>query len=351
MTINYSHIADATFPAASATAQTVLQNAVGIMLAYGATVPVDGTTGYTTGCIFSHQQGATDKKLYVNDGNEVSSNFNLMLTSDNLGQAGSASGTAAGRGPSPLIWDTCPVLDFILDPTQGWVFFDDFIAYGPVLAANQSATALGNWIGFTGATAGSTIAMATDAREGECIISADTANEDSNMSVLNGSHTSGHVTFEAGKKTWMECRVKVDDVTNAHLNAFIGFGEEGLNTSLAIISNTDAVTDKDLIGFVVLTGDGDAWQTQYNTDGGGGVTVLSATAAVITINTYSKLGIYCDGTTIFFYHNGVLLADSIALSAANIPDGEELAFYLSLQAIGADDVELSIDWIRIAQQF
>ena len=35
-------------------------------------------------------------------------------------------GSASGYGPSPKIWSSCPVLPIMLDPTKGFVYFDDF---------------------------------------------------------------------------------------------------------------------------------------------------------------------------------------------------------------------------------
>jgi hypothetical protein len=78
---------------------------------------------------------------------------------------------------------------------------------------------------------------------------------------------------------------------------------------------------------------------------------VSATAGVITINTFHKLGIYCDGQTITFYIDGVALADTVNLSDANFPVDEEMGFYFGIVAASADTIVSSIDWLRIAQEY
>lgn len=43
---------------------------------YGTTVPVDGTSGYATGCLFIKTNGGAGTTLYVNEGSDTSSDFN-----------------------------------------------------------------------------------------------------------------------------------------------------------------------------------------------------------------------------------------------------------------------------------
>ena len=51
---------------------------VGILLAYGATVPADAATGYATGCLFLHTDGGDGTSLYVNEDSSTSANFNAV---------------------------------------------------------------------------------------------------------------------------------------------------------------------------------------------------------------------------------------------------------------------------------
>lgn len=60
-----------------ATVRGVLQEVagVGILEAYGDTVPTDATSGYATGCVFHHTDGGAGTALYVNEGTLASCDF------------------------------------------------------------------------------------------------------------------------------------------------------------------------------------------------------------------------------------------------------------------------------------
>jgi hypothetical protein len=53
---------------------------IGVLQAWGETVPTDGAEGYASACIFQ-KQGGTDRDtvLYVNVGTKASCNFDAML--------------------------------------------------------------------------------------------------------------------------------------------------------------------------------------------------------------------------------------------------------------------------------
>ncbi len=346
---NYTQMQNALYPAPSAIPQPTLKNAIGIIDAYGTTVPVDGTAGYITGATFKKSNGGANTSLYVNEGSVTSSDFNAAIADVPV-----AYGSAAGRGPSQAVWENCPVLDFMLDNTQGWVFYDDFIITAPVLAAAQAVTVQNNWASCTDGTAGSTLTPQLDAREGEVLLECTTIDEDIIMSALNARHTTGQVTFEAGKKTWFEARVKVLNVTDAKSAVFCGFAEEGLVVNGTLLDTDQAIVDKDFVCFAQLPADGDAWMTRHNlASGAAGVNgvAVSATAGVIVTDIYSKLGMYFDGTTLRFYIDGVELADKALLSDTDFPVGQEMAFYLALGNVDGADTKCSIDWVKVAQEF
>ncbi len=50
----------------------------GTLLAYGATVPSDGTAGFAKGCLFIHIDGSAGTMLYCNEGTETSSDFDAV---------------------------------------------------------------------------------------------------------------------------------------------------------------------------------------------------------------------------------------------------------------------------------
>lgn len=50
----------------------------GLLSASGATVPVDGTAGYQTGCTFNHTDGGAATAFYINEGSVTSCDFNAV---------------------------------------------------------------------------------------------------------------------------------------------------------------------------------------------------------------------------------------------------------------------------------
>ena len=315
----------------------------GYMQAWGATVPTAGSSGYATGCTFHHNDGDTGTALYVNEGSATSCDFQPVKPA--------VAGTAAGRGPSPLIWDTCPVLGYAANPTDGMVYFNDFQG-NYALANNQTATLLDAGVmGFTGATAGSTIDQETDEPNGSLTLNSTTDNESCGISVLGGKNAAAMFVFTAGKKSWFEARVKFVNITDAKIGGFIGFAEEALLSEGGLIADDGTLTDKDLFGFFRVEADGDKLDTVHNTASGGGVTTLQSDAVTLEADTYKKIGFYCDGTTITLYADGVALGTTVALAATNFPDGEEMAFYMVLNEGSGDDASMTIDWVRIAREF
>lgn len=261
-------------------------------------------------------------------------------------------GTASNRGPSPLIWDDCNVLDFMINPTNGFVYFNDFVEGGYTLATGQSVTHLNRGVtGYTDTTA-NTIATASDEPTGVLQMLTSTDNEGATISVLGGVNDGGQIVFNTAstEQVWMEARIKKLNITDSKFNIFCGFAEEGLNSTLALISNTGALEVVDHVGFHNLEGDGELMSTVHATSGGALVTV-GADVVTLVANTYIKLGMHFDGTTLTFYVNGVALADTITKTDANFPDGEELAFYLAVVNASGDNAETAIDWVRIAREF
>jgi len=347
---NYGQIQNTLYPAAGVVPVPTIRCSDGIIEAYGTAVPVDGTSGYITGAIFKHTDGSANTSAYVNEGSNTSCDFNAVIADVPI-----AYGTAAGRGPSPLIWDDCPVLDYTLNPQLGSHFFDD-LQGGIVVAANKSvsaAAALGTTGEFAAFTlTGATITtLATDTKGVVTLTVTTDEDADCRIAYPKNIETAGMFKFAAGKKLWMEARVKVDNVTDAKQNLFCGFAEEALMATGELIAVAGGATaDKDYVAFRQDEADGDAWQTHHNV-ATGGHTVLSATAGVITINTWHKLGMYCDGITVYFFIDGVQLADTVAVNGTNFPAGEEMGFYFGIVAASADTIVSSIDWVRIAQEY
>jgi hypothetical protein len=340
-------------PTGYATPEVIHASGDGVTLAYGTTVP-SAAAGYAKGCIFIHTDGAAGTMVYVNEGTTTSSSFVAVVTPGNIDSlfdaAFPAGGAAAGRGPSTGIWSTCPAIDYMLDPTKGMVYFNDFQG-DYVLAANQAVTHLDHGVsGDTGATAGSTISVLATDPNGALVISGTTDNETSAISALGGKNTAGHFVLTSGKKSWFEARIKTANITDAKYGFFCGFAEEALLAEDSLLADDGTVNDKDYIGFLRVEGDGDKLDTVHRKAAGAAV-VVKADAITVAADTYIKVGFYCDGTTVTFYANGVALADTCALATATVPTGEEMAFYLILNNAAAEAATVTIDWVRIAREF
>ena len=348
---NYSQIQNTVFPASASLPQPVIRSADGKLWAYGTVVPVDGSAGYAKGCIFNNTNGTGENVLYYNAGTEVNSNFNV------LDGVGNAFGTASGRGPSPAIWADCPVLNYELNPEIGMHYFDDFLD-GVTVAANQSAAGsaalgtTGNFVAFTGATGASVISTLVTNYQGEVKLASTTINESMTLAYPKGAHTQGIFELKPGKRFWFEARVSFVNTDNSKFGAFIGFAEQALVADDTIHANTTpwALEDKYYVGFERLNADGDMLDTMFNNSDAGHITV-GTDAVTIVAGAMKKIGMYCDGTNVYFYADGVRLADSTTLATTSFPVSQEMAFYFSMVMGHGDDASINIDWVKFAQEY
>lgn len=269
-------------------------------------------------------------------------------------------GTAqTGRMPSSNIWADCPWEQIVLLREEGLAYWNDFMGVY-TLAANQTATLLtediyGGVYGQTAGTAGTIATDLTDGGKGIAKLYLTTDNDTSSLMVLGGANVQSKCVLNTTHKTWFECRLKKTNITSDRVNVWVGFAEEALLSGTGILSALGANADKDMIAFhnpeTALFG---AWtNVVYNTAGGGGVTTHvtgSDDYPAWEADTYEKLGISCDGTTIKFWFNGVQYGDDLLLSATNVPNGEEMAIYIVTLADHADDMTVWVDWIRYAHQ-
>ena len=352
MSINYSVLQNTVFPASTSVPQTLRKNVDGILEAYGTQIPIDGAAGYLPGCIFIKTSGSGDNTVYVNEGSSTGADFNSMKNVPD------AYGTAGGRGPSPAIWENCPVLDYMLNPQLGVHYFTDFLD-GIVVASTQNTAAAaalgttGDWAAFT--SANPTITTLATNYQGVVRLSTTDDNKDAAIAYPKSAQTAGIFKFIAGKKLWMEMRIAQVDVDDSFSQAWFGFCEQGLlATGTLLLIDEAGMADKDYVGFVRIYADGNALDTTYNTDTGGTSPVVlgSGDNVTVTAGTFVKLGIYCDGTTVFFYADGVRLADSVLLTATDFPDGEEMALYIGVMGgVSAENGIVDVDWVRIAQEW
>lgn len=323
---------------------------IGVLRAIGPTVPTDGNEGYSPGCIFQKTDGSATTCIYINRGSLTSCDFRTVVD-------GRSPFTAAGRGLSPLIWDNCPQLDYIINPQMGSYFFDDFhdgidIATNLAVAVVSALGTTGKWTGFTGVTANTVATLATNIH-GEISMSTDTDNQGVKLIYPKGGAIAGKFKFTAGKKFWMEARVKVSSIADTISQIFVGFAEEGLVTEgTLLLINEAGLADKDYVGFVREYADGNQFNIAWNTESGGASPVSDGNAVTLAATTWKKIGLYCDGTTLYFFADGVLLAYSVLIAATDFPIDEEMAFYMeNLCGAAGTANTLNADWVAIAQEY
>ena len=340
--INWGDIQSAAFPAGQVNPTALLRGADGILSCYGNAVPVDGEAGYATGCVLHHVDGSGDSSLYVNQGVKTSCAF------VKLDKVPNAYGTATGRGPSPAIWNDCPVLEYTLNPQAGFHYFEDF--KGDVYGTTNTTTRTQRGLTFFNDN-GPTHQIVDDDVHGVLRVEGNDADNDD--SVMAFGHDGGIMKLASGKKFWFECRVRKDTVDDNELGFFIGFAQEGLCAADTLdVDTAEFVAAKDVLGFLNKLDDGNAIDFVHG-DGVGEVAEKKAGICVPTASAWNKLGLKCDGLTITPYVDGVAKSDTITINDSDVPLGEEMALYWAVKNGDAAPAEhkASIDWWRFAQSY
>ena len=347
MTINYATLQNTLFPAATNLPQTLRKSTDGILICYGKAVPVAGSSGYAIGCIFIHTDGSSGTVFYTNEGSATSCAFNSNLTIPN------AYGTAAGRGPSPAIWDNCPVLDIMLDPTVGWMHFYDF-QNGPEIASNTSVE-VDIASGYTVySETGATATQQLDAPEGELLLEVN-GTDDIDIALGWGEKAGQIVIASSGPKAfWFEARIKMATVADDKTGAFVGFHDEACFAADGILADTGAMTSDDYLGFLWVSTDNDTIDTVCEL-AAGSMKQIKDTVVVPVSATYIKLGmkLITGETNVRFFVDGVEAADKVSVTDTEFPFDEEMQPVFAVRSNASDSPAggVSIDWWRIAQLY
>lgn len=315
----------------------------GISHARGPSVPSDGATGYINGCIFQHMDGAAGATLYVNEGTETSADFNLVLTDSNYDittaedagdivdhiDATEASGTAGGTGPSPLLWDEAAVLATMLNPTDGFYFFDDFL--GPI-----DITSTDGWV-ITTVNSGAIAPVAT--HDGGAILF-DSAGNNAPDDGVQAQLTNCMFKPAAGRTITFEARVKVSNAGSDQY--FIGLA--GVDETLIASGVVDDVVDK--CGFFRHAGSTadkiSAISSRTSSE------EIDADVADLADGTWIKLGFVIDGlTSVTWYANGVSVGT--VTDTNDIPNAVMCLSAVSQCEQTSADAEMTVDWVRLLQ--
>jgi len=227
-------------------------------------------------------------------------------------------------GYSANLWKSCPLLEYMFDPSIGCLLNEVFTSY------NAAATT-GDYT-LTQATAGSAAMSTTE----PCTLSIDSGS----TTVVQGANVQRQKSMfipAAGKHIWAEFRVKWTGVGALNVETFVGLSE--LDTTIIA---TSAVSTSNHIGWSSVTDDG---VLLFDAEKAGAGTPVAATT--LASDTWVRLGFYVNGVTgIDQYINGVLTGSGFA--TANIPI---VAIYPSFvcQSGGTDQPVLHVGGYRIFQ--
>lgn len=150
------------------------------------------------------------------------------------------------------------------------------------------------------------------------------------------------IQLTVGKRFYMECRLRSDDVTD---NAI----QFGLTDLTAVTNPEDLWTTvaANLVTFGIL--DGSATVRMLADKSNSGSTAETGSRALVA-NTWHTLAIYYDGSKLFGFVDG-REAQTWAQLAATIPDGVALAPFVGhLNGDGAGAAVVVVDYIRWASE-
>ncbi len=308
-------------PPAEVTPYVTYRSEDGVLAAYGTTVPSTADV-YAVGCKFLKVDGTNGNVLYLNVGTKAVPDFKAVLSVGN-------DATAAGAGPSPLIWDDADLLSILLDPTQGVSYFEDYMgtidvttADGYVITAVTSGTIHGDAVADGGVLVCDSAGNAT-------------ADDGVNVQLPNCT-----ILPLAGRTIRFEARVKVVDAGDDQY--YIGLA--AADTTLIAAGILDNVVDK--AGFFRFAASTADKISVVNSRGAGGT--VGTDIADLADDTWVKLGIVIDGlTSVKYYVNGVLVSTTTV--TAEIPNAVMALSYVAQVEQTSADAELRVDWVRILQ--
>jgi hypothetical protein len=245
------------------------------------------------------------------------------------------SGSASGAGLSPLIWDDCPRLQMLMNPTLGFCFFDDMLQIGATTAPWQNSGTNGTFTGLAGIGFGVGRLACPGTDNDECY-------------VASNNDAAGMIVANATQNWWFEARIRINQIATAQ-GAFVGLGEEAGIADDFVTNDTMALKVIDYLGFQIVqaTDAAPTWQTVMALNGGARVAV-SATAYT-AVTDWTKLGMKSVSGTVTFYVNGVALTDTVASSATNFPLDQVMEVVFGRKAGSAAVNYLDVDWVSAAQ--
>ncbi len=239
------------------------------------------------------------------------------------------------------IWADCPQ-EKLNDNRTGLYFFEDF--HGVVQASDDTSVFNMHFYG-TVAEVSRLDAVATGAIELE---TGSTNNDNANIAL----EPEAQIVLNSGKKIWFETRIAADEI-DVDQGIFVGMGEEPfqlIGGAGPLKDDVAALTDKDCVGFRLLTGDQDAFDAVVKKDSSE-TEVGAAPAQVVVAGTYYNFGFKFDGaTTIEFYVDGDLHF-LYKVTAATVGLATAMGPVVGIKQGGSSARSVLVDWVRWGYDF
>jgi hypothetical protein len=254
-----------------------------------------------------------------------------------------ASAITAGisSGMSPDIWNDCPRLQMLIDPSYGIFIGDDFARSNLVTAHDYILNGINGTVTRLAANPGVVRLLATGA--------------DNDASYMTTNNTVGPIKLGADKAWWFEARVYIKQITLAQ-GVFVGLmGDAAAIGTDFLTTDTMALKVLDDLGFQILSATDIAavWQTVQVLAGGAraAVDAAAATASVAWVKLGMKSVPNAAGTvsTVSFYVNGSVLTATTLSSSANFPLNKYAMPILATKTGQATSNTLDVDWWYAAQ--
>lgn len=258
------------------------------------------------------------------------------------------SGSAAGAGLSPAIWDDCPLLAAKLDPFVGYGIEDDFMDVGlaGTITTIISDAGLGRYLIFGGASA----TVAPDNKAGGGITF--TLTDDNQGISLVTKQNPFQITSGAGD-LWFEARVKFSTVTKNEQGWLVGLTSIITQSATVPLTAASAIADVNFVGFHKPEANTTAFDASYKANG---VTAVEVNSDIGTLaaDTYVKLGMKfsTSNNQLAFYVNGVKQTTSKVIPNAtgtDFPADVLMAPTFALMAATNDTESGTMDWWKCYQ--
>lgn len=245
------------------------------------------------------------------------------------------SGSASGPGLSPLIWDDCPRMQMLVNPTLGFFVGDDFTT----VQATGFPYELSGTNGTFAAIPGQMYGVARISAPG-------TDNDEAYLAYNNDA--AGLIKADATHNWWFEARVKLSQIA-AEQGVFVGLGEETGVGADFMTDNTMALKVVDSIGFQIVhaTAAAAVWQSVIQLTGGARVAVNATLANGST--DWVKLGMKSVAGVVTFYVNGVANATTVASTATNFPLNQVMEPTFATKTGKGAANSLDMDWWYASQ--